>query len=116
MGETLISSIPKESSLSDRLEAVVGELARRKVPAIASPDGSGPMLQVLACPFPDLAIDGRNRHVCELEQEMLSEALGQSVELSCCRLDGHDHCQFRPAATNDSIVPTIKQNMADLEE
>jgi predicted ArsR family transcriptional regulator len=117
MGETMVGSISKQSSLGDRLEAVVEEFARRKVPALASPDGSGPLLQVLACPFPDLAIDSRNRSVCELEQEMLSEALGQSVELACCRLDGHDHCQFRPVtASSTTVLPTIKLNSADLAD
>jgi predicted ArsR family transcriptional regulator len=110
MGESLVGNVTSESTLSDRLEAVAEELARRKVPALVSPDGSGPMLQVLACPFPDLAIDSRNRQVCELEQEMLSEALGQSVELSCCRLDGHDHCEFRPVPVTDLVTPTVKVN------
>jgi predicted ArsR family transcriptional regulator len=95
MGEGLVHSAASDS-LTDRMEAVAEELGRRKVPtSVISSNGSMPILQVLACPFPDLAGDGRNRQVCELEQEMLSEAIGQSVQLSCCRLDGHDHCQFR---------------------
>jgi hypothetical protein len=27
---------------------------------------------------------------------VLSEAIGQPLELSCCRLDGHGTCQFKP--------------------
>lgn len=97
MGEVLVGEKNKDGSLNDRMEAVAEELARRKIPTAVDPqDGTIPILQVLACPFPDLAKDGSNRQVCELEQEMLSEALGQSVQLACCRLDGHNHCQFKP--------------------
>lgn len=95
MGEGLAGEQIRSESLSDRMNAVAEELGRRKVPT-AVVNGAVPVLQVLACPFPDLAVDGSNRSVCELEQEMLSEAIGQSIQLSCCRLDGHDHCQFRP--------------------
>ncbi len=88
-----------ESSMEDKLQAMVGELAKRKVPASVDPSGTVPVLQVLACPFPDLAVDGRDRQVCEMEQEMISAAIGESVELECCRLDGHEHCQFRPVTS-----------------
>lgn len=115
MGESLVGKVSSGSSLSDRLEAVAEQLVKRKVPAVVDPASSGPMLQVLACPFPDLAVDSRDRSVCELEQEMLSEALGQTVELSCCRLDGHDHCQFRPVQNSNSVLPTIGQK-AEVDE
>jgi predicted ArsR family transcriptional regulator len=113
MGESLIGNAVG-LSLGGRLEAVALELAKRKVPTVINPDGNGPMLQVLACPFPDLALDGKNRHVCEFEQEMLSEALGQTIELSCCRLDGHDNCQFRPIPITELAAPSAKNN-TDLE-
>lgn len=108
MGEELAGEQAKSESLSDRMAAVAEELGRRKVPTtVVNGNGSVPVLQVLACPFPDLAADGRNRHVCELEQEMLSEAIGQSIQLSCCRLDGHDHCQFRPVPGVEEVVNPV---------
>jgi hypothetical protein len=35
-----------------------------------------------------------------LEQQILTEALGNPVELACCRLDGHVSCQFRPVGSS----------------
>jgi predicted ArsR family transcriptional regulator len=32
--------------------------------------------------------------MCRLEEQMISEALGQPVHLSSCRLDGDACCQF----------------------
>lgn len=96
MSEGFSESVDQQSSVEQRMSAVVEEFVRRKVPATLESDGSAPVLQMLACPFPDLAINGKDRQVCEMEQEMISEVIGQSVELNCCRLDGHEHCQFRP--------------------
>ena len=45
-----------------------------------------------ACPYPRLA--EQDRGVCELEQILFSELLGQDVRLSKCRLDGGRNCQF----------------------
>lgn len=114
MGERLISDDVRGSSLADRLDAVVEEFSKRKIPtAVAGQQGAAPILQVLACPFPDLVGNGNNRQVCELEQQMLSEALGQDVQLSCCRLDGHEHCQFRAVPTESLPViehPIVSQS------
>lgn len=96
MSREFSECIDPKSSIEQRLGVIVGELARRKVPASLDAGGDFPVLQVLACPFPDLAVSGRDRHVCEMEQEMISQAVGYSVTLDCCRLDGHEHCQFRP--------------------
>jgi hypothetical protein len=30
----------------------------------------------------------------------LSEAIGQPLELQCCKLDGHGTCQFKPVQKN----------------
>lgn len=96
MSLELLDKLPEDASMEARLTNMASGLSRRKVPAHVETAAEGPVLQVLACPFPDLAVDGNHRQVCELEQEMLSAALGQSVQLECCRLDGHEHCQFRP--------------------
>jgi predicted ArsR family transcriptional regulator len=94
MGAGLIASVTDSTDFNKRLAAVASELARRKIPTeVQRGEEQLPVLRVLACPFPDL-VDRGDRMVCELEQEMLSEALGQSVQLSCCRLDGHEHCNF----------------------
>ena len=109
MSQGLMDQLPSDASTEQRLQAMAGELNRRKVPAVVNISGSGPVLHMLACPFPDLTVDGHDRQVCELEQEMLSSAIGRTVRLDCCRLDGHEHCQFRPvpdgaAEQTDPIV------------
>ncbi|MBX3421569.1 MAG: replication-relaxation family protein [Pirellulaceae bacterium] len=103
MSQDLIHELPQDANVDDRLEEIVVQLARRKIPATLTPKGNMPVLHMLACPFPDLAGDQNQRHVCELEQEMLSAAVGQSVQLECCRLDGHEHCQFRPVAAVEPL-------------
>ncbi|QDV26289.1 MarR family protein [Aureliella helgolandensis] len=88
--------VPLDGNLDARFAAVAEELGRRKVPAVIRENGNLPILEVQACPYPELTGGDDNRHLCELEQEMLSEVIGQAMQLDCCRLDGHHHCQFRP--------------------
>lgn len=103
MGEQLRNTIPEGATLSERLGAMASALGQRKVPALVDEGGTLPVLQVHACPYPELSEQDGNRQLCEMEQEMLSEAIGQPVQLDCCRLDGHNHCQFRPVAVPDQI-------------
>lgn len=56
-----------------------------------------PVLSVLSCPYPDIA--ARDRGVCTMEKLMISEALGEAVRLSECRLDGAACCTFTPSST-----------------
>ena len=58
-----------------------------------------PILEVQACPYPDLVGHEHDRSVCNLETRVLSAALGQEMELYQCRLDGHSCCQFKPTVT-----------------
>lgn len=55
-----------------------------------------PVLKALACPYPVLA--EQDRSVCAMERMMFSEALGESVKLSQCRLDGDGCCSFEVQA------------------
>jgi predicted ArsR family transcriptional regulator len=100
MGQAYSVLLPV-SSTSDRMDAMAKLLTQRKVPTQFESRSPGsamqlPVITVHACPFPDLAAVNR-RSACELEQAVFSEAVGAPMELSCCRLDGHDSCQFRPA-------------------
>jgi predicted ArsR family transcriptional regulator len=104
MSRDLIASAPAGADLEEKMNVMIGEFAKRKIPASVDSRGATPVLNVLACPFPDLALDGRDRQVCEMELEMISSALGQPVALECCRLDGHEHCQFRPATESEVSV------------
>lgn len=101
MGEMFRTTLP-DAPLQERMRLLAGLLANRRVPACMA-DGSGlPVLEVHACPYPDLVgVDG-DRAVCQLEQMALSAALGHQVELSKCRLDGHGCCQFVPVGMDSN--------------
>jgi predicted ArsR family transcriptional regulator len=98
LGDGLKESIPLTGDLNQRLAATVDALTRRRIPAAVNASSGLPVLEVQACPYPGLAEADDRRQLCEIEQEMISEALGQTVELDCCRLDGYSLCQFRPVA------------------
>jgi predicted ArsR family transcriptional regulator len=87
-------------TVTGRLTEIASVLRERKIPCDTDRSAELPVLTVHACPFPDLAATDR-RSACELEKEVLSQAVGKPLELSCCRLDGHGTCQFRPA--DDSV-------------
>lgn len=109
MANGLKDDIPQEGEIGARFEAVASALERRKVPAVVKQTGNLPVLEVLACPYPELTSDDSSRHLCELEQEMLSEAMGQPMKLDCCQLDGHHQCQFTavaaPSQSEQSTTP-----------
>lgn len=93
-------------TLSERMSAVADMLSQHRVPAGVEQSGELPVLQVHACPYPELSqLDGQ-RSLCELEAEMLSEAIGQPLQLDACRLDGHAMCQYRPVMTPPPSQPT----------
>ncbi len=94
MGKSISEQIPK-GSFKVKLDALVHLLRERKIPASVGDQQSLPVLEVHACPYPDLASEDGDRTLCELEAEVFSEALGVAIELSQCRLDGHGCCQFR---------------------
>ena len=103
MGKQLLGTEDEQVEtveLQDRVEATVNELLSRQVAVTVGKSGEMPVLEVRSCPYPELVAqeqaENGSRQICELEQEMLSNALGQSVQLDCCHLDGHDCCQFRP--------------------
>jgi predicted ArsR family transcriptional regulator len=95
MGQSYQEELPN-GTLEERLASMVRVLGERKIPAKFEMAGDLPVLEVHACPYPGLVHGEHDRAVCELEQQVLTAAMGQSMELSKCRLDGHGTCQFRP--------------------
>ena len=89
-----------ELTLPERMAAMSQLLVGKRILAEFADQGSLPVLDVHACPYPDLTDDDRRRDMCHLEEEMLSEALGQPMHLSACQLDGHGCCQFTPVERN----------------
>ncbi len=98
MGHELRQSLPIEGDLNARFSAMATAMGRRKIPASVSGSVGLPVLEMHACPYPELTSEDDHRQLCEMEQEMLSEAVGHLLQLDCCRLDGHHHCQFRPVS------------------
>lgn len=105
MGVEMKGQVPDGATLTQRLSAVANMLTQHRVPAGVHQSGDLPVLQVHACPYPELSkLDG-HRSLCELEQEMLSEAVGQPMHLDSCRLDGHSMCQYRPLTEQPQTLP-----------
>ena len=98
MGGKLRELIP-DASIAGRMESLAELLSNRRTPTCVTTVYGLPVLEVLACPYPDLVGDGHERSVCNMETKAMSAALGQEMELSQCRLDGHNCCQFKPVIT-----------------
>ncbi|MEM7474888.1 MAG: ArsR family transcriptional regulator [Planctomycetota bacterium] len=97
LGEGLKQSLEclAGATIQERMEATVEELGKRKVEATVEGDSQLPVLTVHSCPYPEISALDDGRQLCELEQEMLSDALGAAVQLDSCRLDGKCQCHFR---------------------
>jgi predicted ArsR family transcriptional regulator len=88
--------------LAERMRKVGHSLAKRRIVTrveLASDGGrlDLPVLDLPSCPYPALRDATHDRLMCELERRMLSEAIGNPVELSSCVLDGDPVCRFTPA-------------------
>ena len=81
------------TSIEEKMESLAELFAERQVPFSVDQDRNGlPILTALACPYPDLA--EKDRSICALERILFSEVLGNSMQLSQCRLDGQNCCRF----------------------
>lgn len=79
-------------SVGDRMRQVAELLGRRGVAFEVDQSGEQPVLNALACPYPDLA--EQDRSVCAMEKMLFSELLDRDLRLSDCRLDGASCCTF----------------------
>ena len=81
------------SSVRERMQQLVEVFRRRDIPVqVDRATNGGPVLTVLACPYPDLAEE--DRAVCAMERLMFSEVLGTPLQLTQCRLEGASCCSF----------------------
>ena len=83
-----------QAGLRQRMDQLSQSLSERKIPIVVSDQGEIPVLDIESCPFPTLTDHSNGRTMCRLEEQIFSEALGQPVKLSSCRLDGDNCCQF----------------------
>jgi predicted ArsR family transcriptional regulator len=89
-------------SCEDRMKQLSEMLAQRQIENQVVQSGPLPVLDIGTCPYPSLTDASEDRAMCRLEEQMISEALGQPVHLSSCRLDGDSCCQFSTEASSAS--------------
>jgi predicted ArsR family transcriptional regulator len=95
-----------DDSFANRMHKLSEMMASRQIEAEVSCSGHLPVLDIGACPYPSLTDASADRAMCRLEEQMISEALGQPVHLSSCRLDGDTCCQFSAASTPSNEATT----------
>jgi len=78
-----------------RIRQIGSLLEAREIPVQIREQGALPVIDALACPYPDLA--ERDRSICSLERMVFSELVGEPLRLSQCRLDGDGCCTFAAA-------------------
>ena len=110
MGQQYASLLP-DSTIRQKWSAMAELMSQRNVPTRVAEHRGLPVLEVQSCPFPDLLPNaesvgekGIDRSICELEEQIISEAIGEPVKLACCHLDGYHSCQYQTVADWESLV------------
>jgi DeoR family suf operon transcriptional repressor len=80
------------NDLESRMESLAELFNERQIPISVEFSEGMPVLNILACPYPELA--SLDRSVCAMERQMFTELLGTDVRLDMCRLDGETRCTF----------------------
>lgn len=80
------------NSISEKMASAAELFRKRRIPLEVGQSDGLPILNVLACPYPELA--EQDRAICAVEKQMFSELFGGDVRLSDCRLDGGTCCTF----------------------
>lgn len=91
-----------DETFADRMHQLSQLMAARHISVEAPKSADLPVLDICTCPYPSLTDASDQRAMCHLEEQMISEALGQEVHLSSCCLDGDTHCQF--TAVNETVT------------
>ena len=79
-------------SVVKKMKTVAALFDERNVPFSVDTTAELPVLTAHACPYPELA--EQDRSVCAMERLMISELLGEKLQLTECRLDGSPCCTF----------------------
>jgi predicted ArsR family transcriptional regulator len=82
--------------VEQRLENLAQVFRDRRIPFEVETTSELPVLNALACPYPELA--EQDRSICAMERMLFSELVGDNLKLTNCRLDGGSCCTFEPAA------------------
>jgi predicted ArsR family transcriptional regulator len=98
------------SELTARLERLAETLRERQFPVIVEQDPSTmlPILKINGCPYPELSDKGHN--ICEVEEAMFSQLLGDPVKLRHCRCDSPDGgCVFDVVSAGSGVMTNSRQ-------
>ena len=83
----------KAPELHNRVQEMAGALGQQGVLTDVSKGESNTIaLKMYNCPYHELAIE--HREICEMDQQMLQQVLGEEVLLDDCIMDGHGSCSF----------------------
>lgn len=85
-----------------KMASIAALFRGRHIPVSVEADGLLPVLNVKACPYPDLASEDSS--ICEMEASLFSELLGHEMKLQECTQQGGCSCRFEPTATDEPDV------------
>lgn len=105
LGREYGAQLDDTAPLEERMRVLSQLLSSRRVVSDVQSTGDLPVLDINACPYPTLVDGGDDNTMCRLEEQLLSEALGKPVQLSQCRRDGDECCQFAPAPSETQSSP-----------
>lgn len=83
-------------TIAERFESAANFFSERDIPILVEEKDGLPVLRVLQCPYPDLVNDDQS--VCEMEQQLFAQVIGEPVDLCRCRQSGDACCTFQTAA------------------
>ena len=93
--------------ISERLTTLRTALESRGIPTEIQGTGDG--FQMFACPYHDVAQE--HPGVCMMEQRMLEEILGESIQIKSTIREGHHSCKFHVATSKaNQDTSEMKEN------
>lgn len=95
-------SVQENDTFESRMHRLSEMFTAQRMETEVTHQGELPVLDIGSCPYPSLTDNSDERAMCRLEEQMISEALGQPVHLSSCRLDGDSCCQFSAIESNET--------------
>ena len=95
------------NSVGERMKSLAAVFAERRLPVKIMETDGGAALSIEACPYPELA--EQDPSVCSMERLLFSEIIGETLQLTECRLDGDCGCTFQTTDTShtDASLPII---------
>ena len=94
-------------TVNERMNSLAVLFSERRLPVKMDTTGEIPQISVEACPYPELA--EQDRGVCSMERLLFSEMIGETLQLTDCRLDGDCTCTFQANESNvDKKVTQIE--------